>query len=177
MKLSRMRRVLPRAGAYARDVNPLSRVCKRDLGGCGRRGGTHWVSWIRVSSALLRINGVDSRYVNARFQIVGRSICGAVEGECVSRSISDEGGVGEDAAREAWPRTLSQYGASWASCFDGGLATIASSTELAVSRASSEPMSSASEESKDARRPYAACERYGFENFGSINKCVVKVLT
>jgi len=28
-------------------------------------------------------------------------------------------GVGEDAPREAWPRALSQYGASWASCFDG----------------------------------------------------------
>ena len=96
----------------------------------------------------------------------------------MSRSISDdEGGVGEDAAREAWPRTLSQYGASWASCFDGGLATIASRTELAVSRASSESISSASEESKDARRPYAACERYGFEIFGRINKWVVRVLT
>ena len=154
MKLSRVWRVFPRAGAYARDVRPPSRVCKRDLGGCGRRGGTHWVSWIRVSSALLRVTGLDSRYVNARFQILRRSICGVVDGECMSRSISDgEGEVGEDAAREAWPRTLSQYGASWASCFDGGLATIASRTELAVSRASSEPISSASEESKDTRRP------------------------
>ena len=170
--------MFPRAGAYARDVRPPSRVCRRDVGGCGRRGRTHWVSWIRVSSALLRITGVDSRYVNARFQILGRSICGAVECECVSRSIADdEGGMGEVAAREAWPRTLSQYGASWASCFDGGLATIASSTELAVSRASSRPISSGSEESKDVRRPYAACERYGFESFGRINKCVVKVLT
>lgn len=90
----------------------------------------------------------------------------------------DEGGVGVDAAREAWPRTLSQYGAIWASCFDGGLAMITSSTEPAVSRASSGSISSvSSEESKDARRPYAACERYGFEIFGRINKCVVRVLT
>lgn len=96
----------------------------------------------------------------------------------MSRSIPDEEvEVGEDAAREAWPRTLSQYGASWASCFDGGLATIASSTELAVSNASSAPISSGSDDSKDVRRPYAACERYGFESFGRINKWVVKFLT
>ena len=93
------------------------------------RGGTHWVSWIRASSALLRISGVDSRYVNARFHILGRSICGADERECESRSIpGDEKGVSEDAAMDACPRTLSQYGASSASCFDGGLATIPSST-------------------------------------------------
>jgi hypothetical protein len=57
------------------------------------------------------------------------------------------------------------------------LQRFASSTELAVSRASSGSTPSDSEESKDVRRPYAACERYGFESFGRINKCVVKVLT
>jgi len=177
MRLSKVRRTFPRAGAYARDVRPPSRVCKRDVGGCGRRTATHWVSWMRVSSALLRISGVDSRYVNARFQIFGRSICVAAECECVSRSIPDgKGGVGEDAPREAWPRALSQYGASWASCFDGGFAAIASSTELAVSRASSGSVSSDSEDSKDVRRSYAACERYGCESFGRNNKWVVRVL-
>ena len=89
-------------GAYARDVKLPSRVCRRDLGGCGRRGRMDWVRWIRVSSALLRIPAVDSRYVNTRFQILGRSICGAVEGVCVSRCISGgEEGVSKDAAREA----------------------------------------------------------------------------
>jgi len=78
------------------------------------------------------------------------------------RSIPDgKGGVGEDAPREAWHRALSQHGASWASCFHGGFAAIASSTELAVSRASSGSISSASKENKDMRRSYAACERYG----------------
>jgi len=172
-----VRRTFPRAGAYARDVRPLSRVCKRGVGGCGRRSATHWVSWMRVSSALLRISDVNSRYVNARFQILGRSICVAVECECVSRSIPDgKGGVGEDAPREACPRALSQYGASCASCFDGGFAVIASNTELAVSRASSGSVSSDSEESKDARRSYAACERYGCESFGRNNKWVARGL-
>jgi len=166
-RVSRVRRTFPRAGAYARDVRPPSRVCKRDVGGCGRRGATHWVSWMRVSSALLRIFGVDSSYVNARFQILGRSICVAAECECVSRSILDgKGGVGEDTPREAWPRALSQYGASWASCFDGGFAVIASNTELAVSCASSGSVPSDSKESKDVRRSYAACERYGCESLG-----------
>ena len=50
--------------------------------------------------------------------------------------------MGEDAPREAWPRALSQYDASWASCFDGGFAAIASNTELAVARASSGSISS-----------------------------------
>jgi len=75
------------------------RVYRGVVGGCGRRSATHWVSWMRVTSALLRISGVDSRYVNARFQIMGRSICIAAECECVSRSIPDgKGGVGEDLA-------------------------------------------------------------------------------
>ena len=52
--------------------------------------------------------------------------------------------------------------------FDGGLATVSSSTELAVSRASAGPISSGSEESKHVRL-YAACERYGFESFGRIS--------
>jgi len=138
---------------------------------------THWVTWMRVSSALLRMSGVDSRFVNARFQILGRSICVAAECECVSRSIPDgKGGVGEDAPRKAWPRALSQYGASWASCFDGGFVAIVSDTELAVSRASSGSISSDSEESKDVRRSDAACERYGCESFERYNKWVAKVL-
>jgi len=83
--------------------------------------------------------------------------------------------VGGDAPREAWRRALSQYRASWASCFDGGFAVIASSTELAVSRASSESVSSDPEESKDVRS-YAACERYGCESFGRNTKWVVRVL-
>ena len=96
---------------YARDVRPPSRVLQREVGGCGRRSATHWVSWMRVSSALLRISGADSRYVNARFQILGRSICAAAECECVSRSIPDDKeGVCEDAPREAWPRALRQVG-------------------------------------------------------------------
>lgn len=50
------------------------RGCRRDLSGCGTRGRTHCVSWIRMYSTLLRITGVDSRYLNARFQIwVGQS--------------------------------------------------------------------------------------------------------
>ena len=66
----------------------------------------------QTASALLRISGVDSRYGNARFQILGRSICVVAEYECVSRSIPcGKGRVGEDAPREAWPRALSQYGA------------------------------------------------------------------
>jgi len=177
MRPSSVRRTLPRAGAYARDVRPPSRVRKKDVGGCGRRSATHWVSWMRVSSALLRISGVDSRYVNARFQILGRSIRVAAEYECESRSIPNgKAGVGEDAPREAWPRALSQYGASCASCFDGGFAAIASNTELAVSRSSSGSISSDPEASKDVRRSYAACERYGCESFGRNNKWVVKVL-
>jgi len=132
---------------------------------------------MRASSALLRISGVDSRYVNARSQILGRSICIAAECEYVSRSIPDgKGEVGEDAPREAWPRALSQYGTSWVSCFDGGFAAIASNTELAVSRASSESILSDSKENKDVRRSYAACERYGCESFGRNNKWVAKVL-
>ena len=106
----------------------------------------------------------------------GRSIYVAGECECVSRSIPDgKGGVGEDAPREAWPRALSQYGASWASCFDGGFAAIASNTELVVARASSGSISSDSKESKDMRS-YAACERDGCVSFGRNNKWVVKVL-
>ena len=98
--------------------------------------------------------------MNARFQILGRSMCGGAEEECESRSIpGDEEGIGDDTARAAWPRTLSQYGASWASCFDGGFATIASSTQPAVSLNSSTPISSDSEDSKDVRSPYAACVR------------------
>jgi len=84
--------------------------------------------------------------------------------------------VVEAAPREAWPRALSQCGASWASCFDGGFAPIASNTELAVSRASSGSISSNSKESKDVRRSYAACERYGCESFGRNNNWVAKVL-
>jgi len=148
MRPSRVRRTFPRAGAYARDVRPPSRVCKKDVG--------------ELDEGFLCASGVDSRYVNARFQITGRPICVTAECECVSRSIPDgKGEVGEDAPREAWPRALSQYGASWASCFDGGFAAIASNTELAVSRASSD-----SKESKDVRWSYAACERYGCESFG-----------
>jgi len=75
-----------------------------------------------------------------------------------------------------WPRALSQYGASWASCFDGGFAAIASNTELAVSRASSGLISSDSKEIKDVRRAYAACKRYGRESFGRSKKWVVRVL-
>jgi len=76
---------------------------------------------------------VDSRYVNARFQMLGRSICVAVECECVSRSIPDgKGGVSEDAPREAWPRALSHFGASWVSCLDGGFAVIASNPSLVL---------------------------------------------
>ena len=115
--------------------------------------------------------------MNARFQILGRSICVAAECECESRSIPDgKAGVGEDAPREAWPRALSQYGASWASCSNGGFAVIASSTELAVSRASSGSVSSDSEESKDVRRSYAGCEGYECESYGRNNKWVVRVL-
>jgi len=114
--------------------------------------------------------------VNARFQILRRSICVAAESECVSSSIPDgKGGVVEVAPREAWPRALSQYGASWVSCFDGGFAAIASNTKLAVSRASSSSISSGPEASKDVRRSYAACERYGCKSFGRNNKWVVKV--
>ena len=77
----------------------------------------HWVSRMSVSSALVRISGVDSRYVNARFQILGRSICVVAGCACVSRSIPDgKGGLGEDALKEAWPRALGQHRASWASC-------------------------------------------------------------
>ena len=83
----------------------------------------------------------------------------------------------EDPTSVAWPRTLSEYGASWTSCFDGGLTTIASSTEFAVSLALSEPTSCDSEDSMDVRRSYAACGRCGFESFGRANKRVVKVLT
>ena len=104
------------------------------------------MSCIRASSALLRIARADSRYVNARFQRLAKSICGAVEGEPESRPIPvDEEGEGGDTTSVAWPRALSEYGASWVSCFDGGLTTIASSTELAVSLASSEPTSCDSE--------------------------------
>ena len=81
----------------------------------------------------------------------------------------------EVAPREAWPRALNQYGVSWVFCFDGGFAAIASNTELAVSRASSGSISSDSEESKDGRRLYTACERYGCESFGRNNKWVAKV--
>ena len=103
-------------------------LCRSDLCGYGTRGGTQWVNWTSASFALLRTTGVNSRYVNARFHIFGRSTCGAAEGECESRSISGgEEGVGEGSAKEAWTKALSQYGASWSSCFDGGLATIASS--------------------------------------------------
>ena len=78
----------------------------------------------------------------------------------------DEEEEGEDAARVAWPKTLSQYGASWASRFDGGLTTITSSTVLAVSLASSAPTSFDSEDRMVVRRPYAAFGRYGLESFG-----------
>jgi len=168
MRPSKARRTFPRAGAYARDVKPPSTVCNGVAGGCGRRVVVHWVSWMTASSALLRLSGVDSRYVNGRFQILVRSIC--VAAECVSRSIPDgKGGVGESTTREAWPRALSQYGASWGSCFDGGLAAFASNTELAVSRASSGSISSDPKESKDVGS-YAACERDGCEIFGRNNK-------
>jgi len=77
-------------------------------------------------------------------------------------------------AKGGWVRmlqgALSQYGASWAPCFDGGFAAIASNTELAVSRASSGSIPSDPEESKDVRRSDAACERYGCESFGRYNK-------
>ena len=53
---------------------------------------------------------------------------------------------------------------------------ITSNTELAASRASSGSVSSDSEESKDVRRSYVACERYGCESFGRNNKWVVRVL-
>ena len=90
-----------------------------DLGTCGTRRGTHWVSCIKASSSLLRITSVDSRYVNARFQRSAKSIYGAAEGEPEPRSITvDEEGEGEDPASVAWPRTLSEYGASWASYDD-----------------------------------------------------------
>ena len=60
------------------------------------------MNWTRAYFALLRTTRVNSRYVNARFHIFGRSTCGAAEGECESGSISgDEEGVGEDPAREA----------------------------------------------------------------------------
>jgi len=125
---------------------------------------------MRASSALLRISGADSRYVNARSQILGRSICAAAECECVSRSIPDgKEGVCEDAPREAWPRALSQYDASWASCFDGGFAAIASNSLSCFVWISIV-------QSKDVRRSYAACERYGCESFGRNNKGVVRVL-
>jgi len=55
-------------------------------------------------------------------------------------------GAAEGVAMEAWPKT---------SRFDGGLAVIASNTELAISRASSGQTSSDSEESKDMKRRYA----------------------
>jgi hypothetical protein len=105
----------------------------------------------------------------------GRSappLCGRCS--CESRSIPDDG-EGVEAARAAYPRA--QYGASRASCLDGGLATIASNTSPAISLASSTPTSSASEESKDVRRPYATCARYGFASFGRANTRVVRDLT
>jgi len=107
----------------------------------------------------------------------GRAICVTAECKCVSRFTPDgKGAVGEGAPKEAWPRALSQYSASWASCFDGGFAATASNTELAVSRALSRSISSDAEESKDVRRSYAACERYGCESFGRYNKWLAKVL-
>jgi len=64
------------------------------------------------------LGGLDEGFLCAftnfwrRFEVWGRSICVVAECECVSRSIpGGKGGVGEDAAREAWPRVLSQYGA------------------------------------------------------------------
>ena len=75
-----MRRIFLSAGAHTRDVKPPSRICRKELGGCEPRDGTHGVHWIRASSAVLLVAVVDSMYANARVQMVHGSTCGAAEG-------------------------------------------------------------------------------------------------
>ena len=65
-KTASVRRIFLSGGAYARDVKSPSCVCRRELGGCGPRDGTHGVNWIRASSAVILVAVVDSRYANAR---------------------------------------------------------------------------------------------------------------
>jgi len=90
------------------------------VGGCERRSATYWVSWMSVSSALVRISGVDSRYVNARFQIwAGRSASRLSMSVNQGSFLMAKGRWVRILQGEAWPRALSQYGASWARNFDG----------------------------------------------------------